>query len=161
MPEFAPNSGAHALRIVIVGHVDHGKSTLVGRLLHDTGSLPEGKFEQIQTVCRNRGVPFEWAFLMDALQAERDQNITIDVSQIWFNSPNRPYVIIDAPGHKEFLKNMITGAASADAALLLIAADEGVREQSKRHAYLLSLLGIKQVIVAVNKMDLVAWSREK
>ena len=154
----APNSGAPALRIVIVGHVDHGKSTLVGRLLRDTGSLPEGKFEQIQAVCRRRGMPFEWAFLMDSLQAERDQNITIDVSQIWFRSESRSYVIIDAPGHKEFLKNMVTGAASADAALLLIAANEGVQEQSKRHAYLLSMLGVDQVIVLINKMDLVNFS---
>jgi bifunctional enzyme CysN/CysC len=158
MPDLAPNSGAHALRIVIVGHVDHGKSTLVGRLLHDTGSLPEGKFEQIQAVCRRRGMPFEWAFLMDALQAERDQNITIDASQIWFRSETRSYVIIDAPGHKEFLKNMVTGAASAGAALLLIAANEGVQEQSKRHAYLLSMLGVDQVIVLINKMDLVGYS---
>jgi bifunctional enzyme CysN/CysC len=157
-PDLAPNPGAHALRIVIVGHVDHGKSTLVGRLLHDTGSLPEGKFEQIQAVCRRRGMPFEWAFLMDALQAERDQNITIDVSQIWFHSETRSYVIIDAPGHKEFLKNMVTGAASASAALLLIAANEGVQEQSKRHAYLLSMLGVDQVIVLINKMDLVDYS---
>src|SRR6202051_231618 len=158
MSDLAPNSGAHALRIVIVGHVDHGKSTLVGRLLHDTGSLPEGKFEQIQAVCRRRGMPFEWAFLMDSLQAERDQNITIDVSQIWFRSATRSYVIIDAPGHKEFLKNMVTGAADADAALLLIAANEGVQEQSKRHAYLLSMLGVDQVIVLINKMDLVDFS---
>lgn len=156
--ELAPISGAQALRIVIVGHVDHGKSTLVGRLLHDTGSLPEGKFEQIQAVCKRRGMPFEWAFLMDALQAERDQNITIDVSQIWFHSGTRSYVIIDAPGHKEFLKNMVTGAASAGAALLLIAANEGVQEQSKRHAYLLSMLGVDQVIVLINKMDLVDYS---
>jgi bifunctional enzyme CysN/CysC len=156
--DLAPNPGAHALRIVIVGHVDHGKSTLVGRLLHDTGSLPEGKFEQIQAVCRRRGMPFEWAFLMDALQAERDQNITIDVSQIWFHSDTRSYVIIDAPGHKEFLKNMVTGAASANAALLLIAANEGIQEQSKRHAYLLSMLGVDQVIVLINKMDLVDYS---
>jgi bifunctional enzyme CysN/CysC len=154
----SPISSAHALRIVIVGHVDHGKSTLVGRLLHDTGSLPEGKFEQIQAVCRRRGMQFEWAFLMDALQAERDQNITIDVSQIWFRSETRSYVIIDAPGHKEFLKNMVTGAASAGAALLLIAANEGVQEQSKRHAYLLSMLGVDQVIVLINKMDLVDYS---
>jgi bifunctional enzyme CysN/CysC len=146
------------LRIVIVGHVDHGKSTLVGRLLYETGSLPEGKFENIQAVCKRRGMQFEWAFLMDALQAERDQNITIDVSQIWFRSDRRPYVIIDAPGHKEFLKNMVTGAAGADAALLLIAANEGVQEQSKRHAYLLSMLGVDQVIVLVNKMDLVSYS---
>src|SRR4030088_916870 len=159
MPEFAPNSGAHALRIVIVGHVDHGKSTLVGRLLHDTGSLPDAKFEEIQAVCRRRGMPFEWAFLMDALQTERDQNITIDVSQIWFRSETRSYVIIDAPGHKEFLKNMVTGAASAGAALLLIAANEGVQEQSKRHAYLLSMLGVDQVLVLVNKMDLVGYSQ--
>ena len=148
----------HPLRIVIVGHVDHGKSTLVGRLLYETGSLPEGKFENIQAVCQRRGMAFEWAFLMDALQAERDQNITIDVSQIWFRSDVRPYVIIDAPGHKEFLKNMVTGAATADAALLLIAANEGVQEQSKRHAYLLSMLGVDQVIVLVNKMDLVNYS---
>jgi bifunctional enzyme CysN/CysC len=156
--DLAPTAGAQALRIVIVGHVDHGKSTLVGRLLHDTGSLPEGKFEQIQAVCKRRGMPFEWAFLMDALQAERDQNITIDVSQIWFRSETRSYVIIDAPGHKEFLKNMVTGAASAGAALLLIAANEGVQEQSKRHAYLLSMLGVDQVIVLINKMDLVDYS---
>ncbi|MBV8329972.1 MAG: adenylyl-sulfate kinase [Verrucomicrobia bacterium] len=153
-----PNPGAHALRIVIVGHVDHGKSTLVGRLLHDTGSLPEGKFEQIQAVCERRGMQFEWAFLLDALQSERDQNITIDVSQIWFRSQTRSYVIVDAPGHKEFLKNMVTGAASASAALLLIAANEGVQEQSKRHAYLLSMLGVDQVMVLINKMDLVGYS---
>jgi bifunctional enzyme CysN/CysC len=153
------SSEQRALRVVIVGHVDHGKSTLVGRLLYETGSLPEGKFEQIQTVCRRRGMQFEWAFLMDALQAERDQNITIDVSQIWFKTRRRNYVIIDAPGHKEFLKNMVSGAASADAALLLIDAHEGIQEQSRRHAYLLSLLGIRQVVVVVNKMDLVDFDQ--
>ncbi len=154
-----PSTTETPLRIVFVGHVDHGKSTLVGRLFHDTGSLPEGKLEQIQAVCQKRGVPFEWAFLMDALQAERDQNITIDTSQIWFRTDERPYVIIDAPGHREFLKNMITGAASADAAFLLIAANEGVREQSRRHGYMLSLLGIRQVVVLVNKMDLVDYDQ--
>jgi len=153
-----PAFGEKAFRVVIVGHVDHGKSTLVGRLLYETGSLPEGKYEEIQTICRRRNMPFEWAFLMDALQAERDQNITIDVSQIWFHSALRNYVIIDAPGHKEFLKNMVTGAATADAALLLIAANEGVQEQSRRHAYLLSLLGVGKVLVVVNKMDLVSYS---
>src|SRR6516164_3060390 len=157
-PSLVSQISEDPLRIVIVGHVDHGKSTLVGRLLYETGSLPDGKFEYIQAVCRRRGMPFEWAFLMDALQAERDQNITIDVSQIWFRSDVRPYVIIDAPGHKEFLKNMVTGAANADAALLLIAANEGIQEQSKRHAYLLSMLGVDQVIVLVNKMDLVEYS---
>lgn len=146
------------LKIVIVGHVDHGKSTFVGRLLHDTGSLPEGKTEQLQAVAARRGVPFEWANLMDALQAERDQNITIDTAQIWFHSPKRQYVIIDAPGHKEFLKNMVTGAANAEAALLLIDAHEGVQEQSRRHGYLLNLLGIRQIAVLVNKMDLENYS---
>jgi bifunctional enzyme CysN/CysC len=100
------------LKIVIVGHVDHGKSTFVGRLFHDTGSLPEGKLEQLKKVAERRGVPFEWANLMDALQSERDQNITIDTAQIWFQTPKRQYVIIDAPGHKEFLKNMVTGASN-------------------------------------------------
>lgn len=151
-----PRSAADSpLRIVIVGHVDHGKSTLIGRLFHDTGSLPEGKLEAIQASCETRGVPFEWAFLMDAFKAERDQNITIDTAQIWFQTEKRPYVIIDAPGHREFLKNMVTGAASADAAVLVVAADEGVSDQSRRHAYLLSLLGVSRVVVAVNKIDLV------
>lgn len=149
------------LKIVIVGHVDHGKSTFVGRLFHDTGSLPEGKLEQLQKIAERRGVPFEWANLMDALQSERDQNITIDTAQIWFHTKKRQYVIIDAPGHKEFLKNMVTGAANAEAALLLIDANEGVQEQSRRHGYLLNLLGIRQIAVLVNKMDLQNFSQEK
>lgn len=156
-----PASTRDLLRIVIVGHVDHGKSTLVGRMFHDTGSLPDGKYEAIKAVCEKRGVPFEWAFLMDALQAERDQGITIDTSQIWFKTDARDYTIIDAPGHKEFLKNMITGAAQSDAALLIIDAAEGVREQSRRHGYLLHLLGIRQVAVAVNKMDLIGYEKEQ
>lgn len=148
------------LKIVIVGHVDHGKSTFVGRLFHDTGSLPEGKLEQLQRIAERRGVPFEWANLMDALQSERDQNITIDTAQIWFQTKKRQYVIIDAPGHKEFLKNMVTGAANAEAALLLIDANEGVQEQSRRHGYLLNLLGIRQIAVLVNKMDLKGYSQQ-
>jgi bifunctional enzyme CysN/CysC len=149
------------LKIVIVGHVDHGKSTFVGRLFHDTGSLPEGKLEQLQRIAERRGVPFEWANLMDALQSERDQNITIDTAQIWFQTRKRQYVIIDAPGHKEFLKNMITGAANAEAALLLIDAHEGVQENSRRHGYLLNLLGIRQIAVLVNKMDLEQFGEER
>ncbi|MBI3940461.1 MAG: GTP-binding protein [Acidobacteria bacterium] len=152
-------SGDSPVRVVIVGHVDHGKSTFVGRLLWETGSLPTGKQEQIQTACQRRGVKFEWAFLMDAFQSERDQNITIDVAQTWLHTATREYVIIDAPGHREFLKNMVTGAASADAALLLIAANEGVREQTRQHGYLLSLLGVRQLVVLVNKMDLVGYDR--
>lgn len=149
------------LRIVIVGHVDHGKSTLIGRLFHDTNSLPEGKVEQIRKASEAEGMEFEFAFLLDALLEEQAQNITIDTTQLPFRTDKREYVIIDAPGHKEFLKNMVTGAASADAAILLIDANEGIQEQSKRHAYLLSLLGIRQIVVAVNKMDLVNHSRER
>lgn len=148
------------LSIVIVGHVDHGKSTLVGRLLHDTNSLPQGKYETIARVCEDTGKPFEFAFLLDALEEERDQGITIDTTQIRFHTPERSCIIIDAPGHKEFLKNMVTGAASAEAALLLIDADEGIQEQSRRHGYLLHLLGIRQIAVVVNKLDLVDYSHE-
>jgi len=148
------------LRVVFVGHVDHGKSTLIGRIFYDTKSLPDGKVEQMQAACAAENMEFEYSFLLDALLEEQAQNITIDTTQIQFRTAKRPYVIIDAPGHKEFLKNMITGAASADAAVLLIAANEGVREQSKRHGYLLSLLGIRQVVVAVNKMDLVGYQQD-
>jgi bifunctional enzyme CysN/CysC len=146
------------VRIVIVGHVDHGKSTLVGRLLHETGSLPEGKLEMLQAVSARRGMPFEWSFLLDALQTERDQGITIDTTQIRFRTKSRDVVLIDAPGHAEFLRNMITGASQADAAVLIIDALEGVRDQTRRHGYLLHLLGIRQVAVVVNKMDRVDFS---
>jgi bifunctional enzyme CysN/CysC len=149
------------LKIVVVGHVDHGKSTLIGRLFHDTGSLPEGKADAIRAMCERRGMPFEWAFLMDALKAERDQGITIDVSYIHFRTSRREYVLIDAPGHREFLKNMVSGAAQADAAVLVVDAAEGVQEQTRRHAYLLHLLGIHQVLVAVNKLDLVDFSEAR
>ena len=148
------------LRIVVVGHVDHGKSTLIGRLFYDTGSLPDGKLEQIQDMCKRRSMPFEWSFLMDALQTERDQGITIDTAQIWFKTKKRDYVIIDAPGHKEFLKNMISGVANSEAAVLIIDVHEGIKEQSKKHAYLLHLLGIRQVVVLLNKMDAVEYSQE-
>ncbi len=148
------------LKIVFVGHVDHGKSTLIGRIFFDTDSLPDGKIENIQKACDAEGMDFEYAFLLDALLEEQEQNITIDTTQIQFRTERRNYVIIDAPGHKEFLKNMVSGASSADAAFLLIAANEGVREQSRRHGYLLSMLGIRQVVVVVNKMDLVDGSKQ-
>src|SRR5436190_5346750 len=155
------SSAAPTLRVVFVGHVDHGKSTLIGRILHDTDSLPEGKIEQVQKACAEEGMEFEFAFLLDALLEEQEQNVTIDTTQIPFRTKRRQYSIIDAPGHKEFLKNMITGASNADAAILVIAASEGVREQSRRHAYLLGLLGIKQLIVVVNKMDLAEYSENR
>jgi bifunctional enzyme CysN/CysC len=145
--------------LVVVGHVDHGKSTVIGRLLADTNSLPEGKLEQVRLECERSAKPFEWAFLLDALAAERDQGITIDTARCFFHSPKRDYVIIDAPGHIEFLKNMVTGAARAEAAVLVIDAKEGVKENSRRHGTMLSLLGIRQVIVLVNKMDLVAYDQ--
>src|ERR1700761_3718883 len=141
------------VRIVIVGHVDHGKSTLVGRLLYETGSLPDGKLEMLKAVSARRGMPFEWSFLLDALQTERNQGITIDTTQIRFRTNSRDVVLIDAPGHAEFLRNMITGASQADGALLIVDALEGVRDQTRRHGYLLHLLGVKQVAVVVNKMD--------
>src|SRR6201996_4350288 len=148
-------------RIVIVGHVDHGKSTLVGRLLYETGSLPEGKLEMLKAVSARRGMPFEWSFLLDALQTERDQGITIDTTQIRFRTHSRDVVLIDAPGHAEFLRNMITGASQADGAVLIIDALEGVRDQTRRHGYLLHLLGVKQVAIVVNKMDRVGYSAER
>jgi bifunctional enzyme CysN/CysC len=144
------------MQIVIVGHVDHGKSTVVGRLLADTGSLPQGKLEAVRRECERTGKPFEYAFLLDALTDEQDQGITIDTARCFFKTARRDYIIIDAPGHIEFLKNMISGAARAEAAALIIDAKEGVRENSRRHGYILSMLGIKQVVVCVNKMDLVA-----
>lgn len=148
------------MNIVITGHVDHGKSTLIGRLLADTGSLPQGKLESVKKMCAANARPFEYAFLLDALADEQKQGITIDSARVFFTSKKREYIIIDAPGHIEFLKNMMSGASRAEAALLLIDAKEGVAENSKRHGLLLSMLGIKQVAVVVNKMDLVDFSEE-
>jgi bifunctional enzyme CysN/CysC len=150
-----------SLKVVFVGHVDHGKSTVIGRILEETGSLPDGKLDALRASCNAEGRVFEYAFVLDALAEEQQQNVTIDTTQIQFRTPTRDYVIIDAPGHEEFLKNMITGAASADAAVMVVAADEGAREQSRRHGQLLGLLGINQVIVAVNKMDLVDYSETR
>ena len=150
-----------ALKFVIVGHVDHGKSTLIGRLLHDTNSLKEGVIEKVKKISEEIGKGFEYAFLLDALKEEQEQGITIDTTKIEFSTDKRHYTIIDAPGHKEFLKNMISGASNAEAAILIVDADEGVKEQTKRHAYILYLLGIKQVYVVMNKMDIVNYSQER
>ncbi len=148
------------MNIVIVGHVDHGKSTLLGRLYADTGTLPVGKIEKIQAICKQQGKEFEYAFLFDAFLEEQQQGITIDTARTFFSWEHRQYIIIDAPGHKEFLKNMVSGAARAEAALLIIDALEGVKDQSKRHGLLLSMLGVKQVTVVVNKMDLVEYRED-
>ena len=148
------------LNIVTVGHVDHGKSTVIGRLLADAGALPKGKLESIRENCRRNSKPFEYAFLLDALHNEQDQGITIDTARCFFKSDKRRYIIIDAPGHIEFLKNMVTGASRAEAALMVIDAARGVEENTRRHGYFLSMLGIRQVAVLVNKMDLVGYSEE-
>lgn len=149
------------LRTVFVGHVDHGKSTIIGRLLYDTKSLPQGVVDKVQRIADETGKDFEFAYLLDAFAEERQQGITIDMTQLRFATAKRSYLIIDAPGHKEFLKNMISGAANANAAFLVIDAQAGVREQSRRHAYILSLLGIKKIFVLVNKMDLVGYSEQR
>ena len=146
------------LNIVVVGHVDHGKSTVIGRLLYDTDSLPQGAIDKVERIAHDTGKPFEYAYLLDAFEEEQQQGITIDTTRIQFATVKRDYVIIDAPGHKEFLKNMISGAAGAEAALLIVDGKQGVQEQSRRHAYMLSLLGIKKVYVLVNKMDLAGYA---
>ena len=160
-PQPLKSDGRPLIRVVTVGHVDHGKSTLIGRLLHETGSLPDGKLDALKAVSSRRGMKFEWSFLLDALQTERDQGITLDTSQIRFRTRSRDIVLIDAPGHAEFLRNMITGASQADAALVIVDAAEGVREQTRRHAYLLHLLGINQIAVVINKMDRVGYTESR
>jgi bifunctional enzyme CysN/CysC len=150
---------AERMHIVVTGHVDHGKSTVIGRLLADTGSLPEGKLEAVRTTCERNAKPFEYAFLLDALKDEQAQGITIDSARIFFHTASRNYIILDAPGHIEFLKNMITGASRAEAALLVIDAHEGVQENSRRHGFMLAMLGIRQIAVLVNKMDLVGYDQ--
>ena len=148
-----------SLKFVIVGHVDHGKSTLIGRLLFDTDSLPPDKMKDVEETSKELGREVEFAFIMDHLKEEREQGITIETTQIFFKTPKQDYVIIDAPGHVEFVKNMITGASQADAALLIIDVQEQVREQTRRHAYILSMLGLDQLIVVLNKMDLVKFKK--
>lgn len=149
------------LKFVMVGHVDHGKSTLIGRLFYDTNSLPDGKIDEIRETCKALGQELEFCYVMDHLEEERSQGITIDTAQTFFKTVKRHYTIIDAPGHVEFVKNMITGASQAEAALLIVDASEGVQEQTRRHAYILSMLGLSQVIVAINKMDLVGYRKER
>src|SRR5437879_11471970 len=162
MPTLAPSTprASEHLNIVIVGHVDHGKSTLPGRHYADTGSLPEGKLDKVREICRRQGKEFEYAFLFDAFLEEQEQGILTHTARTFCKWEGRHYIIIDAPGHKEFLKNMVSGAARAEAALLVIDAYEGVKEQSKKHGHLLSLLGVRQVAVVVNKMDLVDYRQD-
>ncbi|MDR3204338.1 MAG: sulfate adenylyltransferase [Deltaproteobacteria bacterium] len=148
------------LKLVFTGHVDHGKSTVIGRLLLDSGALPQGAVDKIRRVSAETGRPFELAYLLDAFEEEQAQGITIDTTQLQFKTAFRDYVIIDAPGHKEFLKNMISGASDAEAAFLVVDAERGLEEQSKRHAHMLALLGLQQSALIVNKMDLVGFSQQ-
>ncbi len=149
------------MKIVIVGHMDHGKSTLIGRLLYDSGSLSPDRMEVIRKTCEEMGKPVEFAFVMDHLREERERGMTIDTAQTFFRTPSRDYVIIDAPGHKEFIKNMITGASQAETSILVIDVNEGVMEQTRRHAYLLGMLNLKRNILVLNKMDLVGYSEKR
>lgn len=149
------------MNLVLVGHVDHGKSTLLARLLVDAGAVPESKLAELEIVCKRRSSGFELSFLLDAFQIERDQAVSIDSTRVWFSSERRRYAVADAPGHFEFLRHVVTGAADASLAVLVIDAAAGVGEQTERHAAILSLIGINDVMVAVNKMDLVGRGREQ
>lgn len=145
-----------SLHVITVGHVDHGKSTLLGRLLYETDALSHEQKKALESTAANHA-EIEWAFLLDAFLEEQMQNITIDTTQLVFRTPRRDYVMIDAPGHEEFIKNMIAGATRADAALLILDVKEGIQAQTKRHLQLLSLLGITQITVLLNKMDLIHY----
>ncbi len=150
-----------SLSIVIVGHDDSGKSTMVGRLLHETGSLPDGRYESIRDTCAQRGVPIEWALLTDECGRDRDQDTTSDNAHFGIHSQKRGYDLIDAPGEHEVVSKMMTGVANADAALLLIDAADGVGEETRRYGYLLHMLGIDQVIVLINKIDQIGHDRAR
>jgi len=151
----------NVIKLVFVGHVDHGKSTLIGRTLYETNSLPKEKYDEVKQISAELGKDAELAYLTDYLQEERERNITIDTTQIHFKTRKNNYVIIDAPGHVQFIKNMLSGASQAEAAVLLVDAQEGIKEQTRRHAYLIHLLGIENLIVVVNKMDLVGYDPDR
>jgi len=151
--------GLPRVNLVVVGHKDHGKSTLIGRLLYDSGAIPEQKLREIREELKASGKEFEFAYIMDSLEEERTGGLTIDIMQTPFKSKRYDYVIIDCPGHREFIRKMLTGASQADAAILVVSAKDGVEDQTKQHAFLVKTLGIKQMVVAVNKMDLVNYDR--
>ncbi|MBS0320718.1 MAG: adenylyl-sulfate kinase [Proteobacteria bacterium] len=150
-----------ALTLCMAGHVDHGKSTLLGRLLNDLDLLPDGKVASLEAASAARGVPLEWSFVLDAFQVERDQAITLDITHVRVRSQKREFAIVDAPGHRDLMRNLVTGAAEASAVLLVVDAQAGVEMQTRGHLALLRVLGIPEVIVAVNKMDLVGWSEAR
>ncbi|MBI5225081.1 translation elongation factor EF-1 subunit alpha [Candidatus Micrarchaeota archaeon] len=150
------------LNIIFTGHVDHGKSTLVGRVLYDTGALSENDLRKLKEEAAKMGkATFEFAFAMDQLKEERERGVTIDIAHRDFHTQKYYFTIIDAPGHKDFVKNMITGASQADAAVLVCSAKEGVQAQTIEHAFLLKVLGVTQFIIAINKMDAVDYNHQK
>jgi bifunctional enzyme CysN/CysC len=152
---------ADLLRFATAGSVDDGKSTLIGRLLYDSKSLFTDQLENVEQVSRDRGDDYtDLALLTDGLRAEREQGITIDVAYRYFATPRRKFIVADTPGHVQYTRNMVTGASTADVALILVDARKGVSEQSRRHAFLASLLGVRHLVLLVNKMDLVDWSQE-
>ena len=150
---------ADLLRFATAGSVDDGKSTLIGRLLYDSKTLFEDQLAAVERVSRERGHDFtDLALLTDGLRAEREQGITIDVAYRFFATPKRRFIIADTPGHIQYTRNMVTGASTADVAVLLLDARRGITEQSRRHAFIATLLGVPHLVVCVNKMDLVDWS---
>ncbi len=151
---------AEMLRLATAGSVDDGKSTLIGRLLYDSKAIFEDQLDAVERTSRERGDEHtDLALLTDGLRAEREQGITIDVAYRYFATPKRKFIIADTPGHIQYTRNMITGASTADLALILVDARKGIVEQSRRHAFLSSLLGIPHLVLCVNKMDLVGWDQ--
>jgi elongation factor 1-alpha len=150
------------LNLVTIGHVDHGKSTLIGRLLYDTGAIREEDIRKLKEEAKQyKKETFEFAFIMDRLKEERERGVTIDIMHTRFETQKYYFTIIDAPGHRDFVKNMITGASQADAAILVVSAKDGVQEQTKEHVFLAKILGINQLVVAINKMDAVNYDEAK
>ena len=150
------------INLVFVGHVDHGKSTTVGRIMYDSGILSEQEYRKLKDKAIELGKPgFEFAFVMDNLKEERERGVTIDLSHKKFLTDKYEFTIIDAPGHRDFIKNMITGASQADAAVLVVSAAEGIMAQTKEHVFLCKTFGVGQLIIAVNKMDVVNFDKAK
>src|SRR5437016_8977524 len=149
------------LRFTTAGSVDDGKSTLIGRLLHDSKAVYEDQLASVKKSKINRSSgPIDFSLLTDGLRAEREQGITIDVAYRYFSTPRRKFIIADTPGHEQYTRNMATGASTADAAIILIDATKGLLPQSRRHAYIASLMGIRHVVAAINQMDMVAYSQD-
>ena len=148
-----------SVNVVIIGHIDHGKSTLIGRLLYDSAALPEGRMAEMQKLIEEYKKRFEFAYFLDSFEEELKEERTIDTTRILFKGKNY-YTIVDVPGHQEFIKNMLTGASHAQVAILVVSCVDGIQEQTRRHTFLVNMLGIKDIIVAVNKMDMIDYQED-